>query len=199
MSGDPTTFEFFGMPVEVNNLLPANCVLVRTPDEGHLLSFDPEGRSPTVLSIDLTLPQFRTDYKLSPEEIAARDSATGELSAMRLAADLYEAREWRHEKFTEQNPAVTGRRFCMEDLRKIMDDITRKQHESDVKLVEALLACGIRIEVSEHAGSMIAILPARFRDALTEAMSNRDNRDPVENVYRDVLWGNNYRFTESGC
>lgn len=60
-----------------------------------------------------------------------------------------------------------------------------EKHAKRLRLIEALTACGFDIEI---AGSKpLATLPAEFADALREVTSDRANRDPAENFYRDAM------------
>lgn len=66
----------------------------------------------------------------------------------------------------------------------------QQRHDRDVLLVDNLLAAGIEIKINTYLDNPVAILPARFETALEEAMDDRRNRDEMENLYRDYLWGN---------
>ena len=77
-----------------------------------------------------------------------------------------------------------------DDVEEMYLRAEQQRHELDVLLVDNLLAAGIEVKINTYLDHPVAVLPARYEDALEEALADRRNRDEMENFYRDYLWGN---------
>lgn len=79
--------------------------------------------------------------------------------------------------------------FTLDDLDEMIAKADEQNHRSNKSLIEALLACGVDVKVSDDTGRPTAILPKDFQKAYEEVKREARNRDPVENIYRGMGYG----------
>lgn len=194
-AGEPYFTLYGGLKVKVSDMIPDGAAFGFEQSPGRVQWFGldpgaPEGDQ-TVYHLN---PSFRIDKSLldgiGPDELLAAERVSLELEAMRRAADLFELGErllFPNTTTAERRWPEHGRPFRMEDMTRIMDDMERKRHDANLKLVEALIGGGFTVTVNDVTTRPVAVLPPEYQAALDEVLRDRDNRDPAENAYR--AWG----------
>lgn len=92
------------------------------------------------------------------------------------------------DQLTTNVPDASDMALTMDHIQTVMGDVDKMCLDRDKRLIEALIASGFRVLVGGGRTDLpVAILPASFAKAWEAVINEANNRDPVENSYRNAF------------